>query len=475
MKITVTAETPQDDVLTAQVTVASADVDAAIAKTYKDIAYKYNFQGFRRGRAPRPVIDSIMGKEAVLAQTTNDLLNQIEPMILEELDATIIGEMSYGDDPGLVAQGSDYVVTATMTVPPICELTSYEAPVINMPPEEATEAEIDLQIEQLLNYQASYEDISDDRACVEGDIVSVNIENVEGGSSYAGENRLLQLNGQQVPEDLQAGIVGMTPGETKEVSWSHSHEHEGEVHEHKFVVNVTLNSIKEVVVPELTEELCKKSFGFDSVEDFRDAVKEEIEGDKKSSLPNLKEDRVVEAVGKLVDLEEIPEAYGNEVFNELASEFLNQLQSQNLSLDYYLQARGIKTDDFIADLHAQADDRARQSLALDAVARKMGFDASDEDVRAEFEKAGMPDAYDEWRDQGRLPAIRESVRRTKALDWLVENAQVTIVDEVAERAAADEAEAEPEDEAAETVDAEPEAVETVDAEPEAVEAATDEQ
>lgn len=447
MKITVTAEKPIDEKLAAKVTVAAADVDKAIAKTYKDIAKKYNFQGFRRGHAPRPVIDGIIGREAVLAQATNDLLGAVEPLMLEELDVTPVGRVSFGaegTDPELAAQGADYVVDATITVRPSCELESYDAPEINLPPEEATEAEIDWQINQLLSYQVTYEDVEEDRAAEPGDIVSVDVENVEGAGHLAGKNRLLALDGQQVPEQLQEGIVGMKKGEEKAIAWTHSHEHEGEVHSHTFSVKVTLNAIKKAVTPELDDEVAKK-FGFDDVDAFKAAVKEEIEGDKKTTIPNLKEDRVVEAMGKLLKLETVPEAYQNEIFNELASEFLAQLQRQNVSLDMFLRARGVKSDDFIADLRVQAEERARQSLALDAVAAKLGLEASDEDIRAEFERAGVEDvdaSVKQWRDEGRLPAIRDSIRRTKALDWLVENAKVNVVDEVAERAAEKDSDAE---------------------------------
>ena len=447
MKITVTAEAPADEKIAATITIAAADVDKAIADTYKDIAHKYNFQGFRRGHAPRPVIDGIMGRESVLAQATNDLLNAAEPLMLEELDVTPVGRVSFGPedaDPELAQQGADYVVTATIGVRPSAELSSYDAPAINMPPEEATEAEIDWQIDQLLSYQVTYEDVEEDRAVVPGDIVSVDIENVEGAGHLAGKNRMLALDGQQVPEQLQEGIVGMKKGEEKAIEWTHTHVHEGEEHSHTFSVKVTLNGIKKAVTPELDDEVAKK-YGYDDVASFRDAVKEEIEGDKKTTLPNLKEDRVVEAVGKLLELETIPEAYQNEVFNELASEFLAQLQRQNVSLDMFLRARGVKSEDFIADLRAQAEDRARQSLALDAIAAKLGLEATEDDVREEFEKAGVEDvdaSLEQWRGEGRLPAIRDSIRRTKALDWLVENAKVTIVDEVAERAATSEADSE---------------------------------
>ena len=449
MKITVTAEKPIDDKMAATVTVPAADVDKAIAKTYKDIAKKYNFQGFRRGHAPRPVIDGIIGRESVLAQATNDLLNVVEPMMLEELDVTPVGRVSFGEegaDPQLASQGSDYVVTATIGVRPTCELESYDAPEINLPPEEATEAEIDWQINQLLTYQVTYEDVEEDRAAEPGDVVSVDIENVEGAGHLAGKNRLLALDGQQVPEQLQEGIVGMKKGEEKAIEWTHTHVHEGEEHSHTFSVKVTLNGIKKAVTPELDDEVAKK-FGFDDVAAFRAAVKEEIEGDKKTTIPNLKEDRVVEAMGKVLKLETVPEAYQNEIFNELASEFLAQLQRQNVSLDMFLRARGLKSDDFIADLRVQAAERARQSLALDAVAAKLGLEATEDDVRAEFERAGVEDvdaSVKQWREEGRLPAIRDSIRRTKALDWLVENAKVNVVDEVAERAA----EGEKDDEAA---------------------------
>ena len=439
MKITVTADKPVDNKLTAQVTVPSADVDATIAKTYKDIAKKYNFQGFRKGHAPRPVIDSMMGKQAVLAQATNDLLNAVEPLVLEELDVTPIGRASFGDDPALAAQGADYAATVTIDVRPTCELDSYDAPEVNLPPDEATEAEIDWQINQLLSYQVTYEDIEEERPVAEGDIVSVDVENVEGAERLAGKNRLMALDGNQIQPELQDGIIGMSKGETKEISWTHEHEHEGEKHSHTFTVKVTVNAIKKAVTPELDDEVAKK-FGFDDVEKFREAVKEEIEGDKKTTIPTLKEDRVVEAMGKRLQLETVPENYANEIFNEIASEFLQQLQRQNMSLDMFLRARGIKTDDFISDMHAQAEDRARQSLALDAVAAKLGLEATEDDIRAEFERANVEDvdaAVKQWRAEGRMPAIRDSIKRTKALDWLVDNAKVTIVDEVAERAAAE--------------------------------------
>ncbi len=432
LNITVKPQEPKDGVLTAEVTVAAADVDAAIAKTYKDIAHKYQFQGFRRGHVPRPIIDGIIGKQAVLGQATNDVLNDIEPMILNELDIVPIGRIEYPAEPELLAAGTDYVVECHMDVRPDAGLTSYDAPSITMPPAEATDAEIDLQLDQLLAYQTTYEDAKLKRGVKAGDIVSVNIENVENGERFAGQNRMINLDGAALPEAMSAALTGMKAGESKDVEWA-----DGDT---TVKLTVTLNSIMKAVKPELDDELAKKSFGFDTVSELRDAVKGEIEADKARTLPGLKEDRLVEAVGKQLDLEEIPENYQNQIFQELASEFLNTLQRQGLTLDTYLGARGIDMGSFLEDLRTQAADRARQSLALDALAKHLGLTVDADEVRAEFEKANVGDvdaAIAEWTGDGRIPAIRESIKRTKALAWLVENAVVETVDEVAERLAAE--------------------------------------
>lgn len=438
MKITVTAGEPKDNELTAQLTIPTEDVNSAVKAAYKDIANKYSFKGFRRGRTPRPVIDSLVGREAVLAQATNDLLNAAEPLMLEELDIVPVEQPNFGEDPDLAKEGADYTIEVTIPVRPEVELDTYDAPAIKMPPEEATEAEIDQQIKQLLSYHTTIEDVEEDRGVQEGDLVSVDVEDKEGASALAGTDRTMDLSSKNIPAEFADALMGMKKGETKDVEWTTSEEKDGETTETKHACTVTLKAIKKQVTPELTDELAKSTFGFDTVAELRDAVKEEIEEDKKTSLPNLKEDRAVEEMGKHVTLETVPENYVNQVLNEIAQDFLGQLQRQGMTLDLYLRMRGITSDEFIADLRQQAEERARQSLALDALAKHLGVEVTEEDIENEFKKAGAQDVaaqMEQFRAQGQMPAIRESIRRTKALEWLVENAEVTVVDEIAEKMA----------------------------------------
>ncbi len=440
MNITVTTEKPESGQLVATVTISKKDVDAAIAKTYKDIARRYAFQGFRRGRAPRPVIDGIVGREAVLADATNSLLTEAEPLMIEQLDVVPLGQVDYGEEPALVVEKTDYTIEAKINVRPDVELDAYDAPSINMPPEEATEAEIDQQIDVLLSYRTTYEDIEEDRGAEDGDMLLCNVENISNLREYEGENRMFSLDNERIHQEFRDGLRGMKKDEEKEISWTIEREREGEKHEATFAAKVKVNAIRKAVTPVLTEDNVKDDFGFDTIAELRDAVKEEIEADKKSTLPQLKEDRVVEAIGEHLALEEIPETYVNQIYNEIANQFLSQLQSQNLSLTTYLQSRGATAEDFMADMRAQADERARQSLALDALAAHLGVEVSDDDVRAEFETAGVPDvkaAMKDFLNEGRMPAVRESIRRSKAVEWLVENCPVNVVDEIAERRAAE--------------------------------------
>lgn len=437
LKITVTAEEPKDNKVAAKLTIPAADVNAAVAKTYKDFARKYNFQGFRRGRAPRPVIDGILGKDSVLAQATNDLLNDAEPLMLEELNVVPVGRPEFAKDADLAAEGQDYVIDVAIGVRPDAELDSYDAPQINMPPEEVTDAEVDAQIKRYLDYHTSYEDVPEGEGAQDGDVVKADIESVEGAEKLAGEGQTLSLVDGETPKEVKEALLGAKVGDVVDLAWTVKHGEGEDAHEHPYKAKATVKGIQRPTTPELDDEFAKKGFGYDTVDEFKSAVRDEIAEDKKANLPNLKEDRVVEAVGKRLQLDEVPADYQDEVFNELGQEVLGQMQRSGISLDMYLNARGITPDAFIADLHDQAEERARQSLALDAVARQLGLEVTEEDVRNEFEKANVPDvdkAIDQWRSEGRLPAIRDSIKRTKALDWLVENAQVTVVDEAAEAA-----------------------------------------
>lgn len=424
----ITASDVQDAKLTATVTIPAADVDAAIKKAYKDAANKYRFPGFRAGRAPRPVIDNMLGKEATLAQATNDILAANEPAVLNELDIVPLKEGDY-KELDLAKDHEDYTYTVTFSLRQSVELNSYEPVEIEMPPAEVTEGEIDAQIEMLMGYHATFEEA--DRAVQNDDYVTASVKDVKGATRFAGENRMFVVGSENFPTEVNEGLVGMKKDESKEISWTPMGDNAEEV-----TIEVTINNVKERKLPELTDEFVKENFGFDTIAAMRDGVKEELEGDKTSKLPGLKENRAVAALSERLELEKVDEDYEQSVFSELGQTFLQNLSSRGMTLDVWLQASGLTSEAFIADLHRQANDVARESLALDALARHLEIEVSDEDVDKEFVDAGVEDveaSKAQFVADGRMPAVRDSIRRSKAVDWLVENAKVTEVDEYAKK------------------------------------------
>lgn len=421
----------KDAKLTATVTIPATDVDAVIKQAYKKAAKQYRFPGFRAGKAPRPVIDSALGKEAVLAQATNDLIGSHEGEVLNELDIVPVKEGNY-EQIDLVADHADYTYTVEFSLRPAPALSSYDAVEIEMPPAEVTEAEINQQVDMLMSYHSTFQDV--ERAVEGTDYVTVDIKDVEGASALAGEGRMISMAAEQLPAAFNEALLGMKAGETKEVSWTPEGEDATEAR-----AEVTVKVVKERTTPELTDEFAKTNFGFDGIDAMRDAVKLEIESDKSSQLPQLKENRAVTKLAERLELDEMDEDYEQSVFSELGQNFLQNLSQRGMTLDSWLAASGLTSDAFIADLHRQANDVARESLALDALARELKVEVTDEDIDAEFTRAGVENveaSKAQFLAEGRMPAIRDSIRRSKAVDWLVENAKVTEVDEAARAAEA---------------------------------------
>ena len=403
------------------ITLDAKDVDARIKNTYKEFANKYNFPGFRKGKAPRPVIDSTLGAQFALANATEAVVNEAAPAILNELDIVPVKDGDFKVEE-IVKDGEEYTFSVEYALRPTPELSSYEPVAIEMPPAEVTESEIDAQVEMLMGYQTRFEDV-EDRGIDAEDFITLSVKDVKGAEKLAGDDRMFAMGSGVLPEAVEEALKGMKVDEVKEISWTP--EAEGDEEPEEASAEFTVKNIKARVVPELTDELAKS-----------DAIKIEIEQDKASRLPQLKENRCVAKLAERLELEEMDADYEQSVFQELGQTFLNNLAQRGMSLDQWLQASQITSDQFIADLHRQANDVARESLALDALARELKVEVTDEDVDKEFENAGVEDveaSKASFIAEGRMPAIRDSIRRSKACDWLVENAQVTEVDESAKQ------------------------------------------
>ena len=429
-------EVLEDNKVRIEVTVPAADVDARIKAQYKDYARKYNFPGFRKGKAPRKVIDNALGANAVLAAVSDDVVEDTFVLAIDEAGIYTVGNPDFAE-LDLVEEGKDYTYDFTIGVKPVFELDSYEPVAITMPADGASDKEIDEQIDNLTKYYVEYKDAPANTKIKKDNYVKIatSATDAEGNAIDAinSEERLYGMGSNLLPQAFEDQIMGMKKGEEKEFSIDLAADEPAALtagivgKTDKINFKVTCIAVQKEVKPEITDEWVTKNLGFESVEDLRTRVADQIKSQKADLLPQLKEQKCLEVLGERLQGEPSAEYVEQEESN-LLQEFFQQLQRAGLTFDAYLNQQGIDSKQFQQDVKDQAKDVAKQDLALDSWANHFDLKATDEDVEDEFKKAGVDDlkkTIEEWRKSGRLPLIREGIARQKAMEQVIEQAVVT--------------------------------------------------
>ena len=445
VKVTVTVE---EDVITSRV-----------KKQYKDFANRYNFPGFRKGKAPRPVVDSMLGKDAVAATVTDDVVNEFFPKAIDEAGIYPVGQPDFGEDEmGLVKDKQSYTFCFEVGTKPTPELSSYDPVAIEMPHEGATDAQIDEEIDTLLEHYYEIVDAPANTKVKEDKYVDMKItatdDNGETIDSITSESTQYGIGSGLYPKAFDDELMGLKKGDTKQFAMDIPSEPTamtatlmGKTSAINFDVEIL--GVKKKKLPELTDEWVKERIGIETVEELRAEIAEEIESAQGSSFPRMKEGRVLVALAERLE-GEVPAGLVEENESTLLQDFFQQLQRQGLTLDAYLQQAGLSSQQFRDDVKKQAEDMTKQDLALDAYAAHAGIEASEDDILEEFRNAGAQDPealVQQWRDNGQMYMIRQGIVRQKAAKELVENAQVTEETPEAEKTGKHAAEAEPEAEA----------------------------
>ena len=413
------------------VTIDEATISGDLKKKYKEVAKQYNFPGFRRGKAPRPVIDSALGKDYVRALVTDDVVNESFPLAIDETGIYPVGEPKMDEDSQLVEDGSAYTYSFEVDTKPTFELNSYDPVEIELPSDGVTESEIDDEIDAMLQHYMDVVDCPANTKVKTDNYVEMKVSATDDNGDDIASTQYAIGSG-LYPSTFDDELIGMKKGESKQFTIDMPTEPTamtatlmGKTAKINFDVEIIV--VKKSKLPELNDEWVQRRIGVDTVEEFRNEIREEILSQKKAIIPRLKETRVLSQLAERVT-DEIPESLAEETEATLLQDFFNQLQRQGLTLDAYLQQQGITSQQFRDDVKAQAVDMAKQDLALDAFAAHEGIEATDEDILKEFQDSGASDPealMEEWRTSGRMHLVRQGVLRQKAVDAILEAAIVT--------------------------------------------------
>lgn len=429
-------EVLENDRAKVTVTIDEKTVSDAIKKQYKKVASQYNIPGFRKGKAPRPVIDNMLGKEYVRATVTDEVVNSTYPKAIGASGIYPIGQPDFGEEElDLVQDGKTYDYSFEIDTLPSMELSDYGPVSIEMPSDVVSEKQIDAEIDSIREH---YYEITNARAntkAKEDSFVDMKISATDdkGDNLKAISSDSMQygIGSGIFPPTFDEQIIGLKKGDTKQFSIpvpleSYAMTDMATGLSANINFDIEILAVQKKTLSELTDEWVKEKLGMESVDELKDELRSEIEAQLGGALPRMKEARALTALEKRLK-GEVPEKVVEDQQQQLLQDFFTQLQYQGATLDAYLQQQGITIDQFRDDIKQQATDMVRQNLALDAYAKHAGIEVTDADILEEFKQASEDRAEQlmkEWEENGQMFMIRQGVLRQKAAEKIVEEAEV---------------------------------------------------
>lgn len=407
-------------------------VREALEEHYKELALTVQVPGFRQGKVPRDVIERRIGPDAIIHQVIQDLVPRAYPQAVDEagirpVDVPEVEVDEYKD-------GEPLVFHATIPVEPEAKLEGYVGIPITIPPSEVTDEEVESQIDLLRDKFAKLE-VIEDRPVRLGDFVLIDFtgylddEAFEGGT---GSDFLLEIGSGRFLPGFEDAMIGMDKGEAKEIWIDVPEDYHGQVIAGKRVrFEVTAKEVKTRQRPEPTDEFAAEASEHDTVGELRDALRAQIEAAKVKAVNVRGQNQVLDWLQENVEVE-VPARMIDSKHEDLLHEFLAMIQSQGLTMEEYFNVTGSDPDTLRASMETEAAKRVREELALDAVARAEGIEASDLELQGEIESNAKrmnedPSAVRKrLEERGRVGDVRRSVTRRKTLEWVCERAEATV-------------------------------------------------
>lgn len=407
--------------------VSAEDFEAAVEKAYQKSKNKINIPGFRKGKAPRKMIEQMYGKEIFFEDAANYAIPSAYAKAVDECTEEIVSQPKI--DIEQAEAGKPFVFTAEVALKPEVTLGKYKGVEVEKSDASVTDEEIDAAIERERENNARTVSV-DDRAVQDGDMTVLDFEGFVDGVAFEGgkgENYPLTIGSNTFIPGFEEQLIGAEIDKEVEVNVTFPEDYQAaELAGKPAVFKCTIKEIKEKELPDLDDEFASEVSEFETLAEYREDVRKNLEEKKAEEAKNEKEDKVVEAI--IADAKmDIPEAMLETQQRQMADDFAQRIQMQGISIDQYFQFTGLTRAAFLEQLKPQAEKRIQTRLVLEAVAKAENIEASDAEYDEEIQK--MADAYQmdiaEINDMiGKFEqkSIREDICIRKAADFVVENA-----------------------------------------------------
>lgn len=420
----------EDSKILLTVEVPAVDVEELLNQAARNVGMRLNIPGFRKGAAPRSVVEAKAGKEAVAIELLDgEGLSTVYSRAISEIDYEPIAAPSIE----IVAHpesGKPFIFEATVEVKPEVDLAGCMKVKVPRDSAEVTDEEVDREIKNLQDRFAEIKDTLKDKA-EKGLFAQIDFDGMVEGKPLEGgkaEDYLLELGSDTFWPGFEDQIIGMKPGAEKTIDIVIPKEYfEEALAGKKASFKVKLKELKVKVVPELDNEFAKK-VGFETFDGFRKDVKQNIMTMKNSQFEQEHAGKVIQAISDAAKVE-APKTMVDDYTDRMLSNFVRQLQQVNATMADYLESQGVKLEEFRKTVAEDAAKAAKSDLVLEKIAKDQGINANDEEldqaVNIYIEKMGEEGSYftsgpDALSNRARLrTAIKADLIRAKTIDYVV--------------------------------------------------------
>ena len=370
---------------------SAEDFEKAIQKVYLKARGRINIPGFRKGKAPRKLIEKMYGTGVFYEDAANDLIPTAYAEALKDCDLEIVSRPQINVTQ--IEAGKPFIFTAEVAVKPEVTLGEYKGVEVEKSDVEVTDEDINKEVDKERENNSRTIDV-DDRAVESGDIIKLDFDGSVDGVPFAGgkaENYTLTIGSGSFIPGFEDQLIGTKIGEDKDVTVTFPEDyHEKSLAGKEAVFKCKVNAITVKELPEADDEFASEVSEFETLAEYKEDIKKKLTEKKEKEARAKKEAQAVEKAVENATME-IPDAMIDTQVQSMMEDFARRMQSQGLSLEQYFQFTGMDAKKMHDQMKPEALKRIQNSLVLEAVAKAENIEISDEKVDEEIAK--MAEAY----------------------------------------------------------------------------------
>ena len=422
------------------------DLKNALNSIYNKQKNRINVPGFRKGKAPRKIIEKMYGKEIFYEDAANKLISEEYPKAYDECELDIVSRPDV--EVTQVEEGKPFIFTAIVALRPDVHLSEYKGVEVKRIDTSVSDEDIDEEIEN--QRKTNSRSITIDGEAASGDTVVIDYEGFSDGVAFdggKGERYPLELGSNSFIPGFEDQLIGSQAGDEVQVDVTFPEEyHAPDLAGKDAVFIVKVHEVRRNEVPEIDEEYIE-DIGFDSMEEYRQDIRSTIEERKKAEAKRTQEDEAIAWIAEHSEID-VPDEMIETQVNSALNDYANNLMQSGISLSQYLQMTGMTVDRLRDQIRPETVERVRASLVLEEIAKIEAFEATDDDVDEKLNEAAnnyhmsLEDIKKDMPDS-EIKSLKNQIAMEKAINLIFDN--VVPVDRPDE-----EAEAEAEDDAEET-------------------------